>query len=411
MSSPDTESLSVAGPRTRRTLHRSMALGIKVRGIQRFFKTFTDFSYTTGRLRKIAEGGNGVVHELTYRHKHYKAHAVLKSCRNADSVNLAYEYIVGDHFVNRMTEFFPCFIHTYGLFRYNSVADHTAVVNGKVKAARLSGMLTRVPHREPTSPDLLTEACRDPHLLCTLLEHMHDSRSIFEHLLAEPSNEEFVEHELIKVLFIVYHALHTLKTNFTHYDLNYNNVLLYSLPPGHAVEYQYTYPGRASVVFRCRFIPKIIDYGYCFFDFKGVSSDDVKREICRTRECHPCEQKTGLGLLTTDTGDVPTRLNNVSADLKLLHMLKEEVKDIQTPMIIVLQSLLKKVVFEHDMNTPERTGPGGDQILNVTDAYHQLLTLVTTWHDPIVDHVYATVPSTIVVDSTGRTPVQSVNRW
>lgn len=89
--------------------------------IKEFFKGFTTFEYAVDPIKRIGKpSGNGFVNQLTYERDGYKAYAVLKSSMKAHTDNLMYEYKVGQY-INTLTKKFPCFVETYGLFKYNDI--------------------------------------------------------------------------------------------------------------------------------------------------------------------------------------------------------------------------------------------------------------------------------------------------
>ena len=93
--------------------------------IKEFFDGFINFKYAVNPIKRIGKpSGNGFVNQITYERDEYKAYAVLKSSAKQDSDNLMYEYKVGQY-INTLTKKFPCFVETYGLFKYNdNIAYH-----------------------------------------------------------------------------------------------------------------------------------------------------------------------------------------------------------------------------------------------------------------------------------------------
>ena len=385
-----------------------LVLGKRFTDLYRYFNKFVDFSMAVGDLRRIAKGATGQVAEVHYKRGEYSAYAVLKSMGDlkGGGDNLAYEYIVGVHFINRIFKFFPCFIYTYGLFKYNTSTDHARVLRATVAAADLSSMLTPLPYS--ITPSLINHACEDKAELCLLVQHLHKVKTLKHYLeVAYNKGDTRFLNDLAKVLFILYHALDTLKSVFTHYDFHIKNVLIYELP--RVTEFRYEYPD-GVVTFKMKYLPKIIDYGRCYFNydqnknFKQLSSEDVRAKICSAEKCKPCETQRGLQFLTIDTfgdGHTQVRKKNISNDLRLLYMIDEYrlIFD-DTAIQQELRALVARVKYDYKYSTSEQLESGGDEIYNVTDAHIALKRLVEAYPDD--SHA-----SDILV-VTGTTPVVQI---
>jgi hypothetical protein len=385
-----------------------LVLGKRFTDIYRYFNKFVDFSMTVGDLHKIAEGRTGHVAEVHYKRGDYSAYAVLKSMGNmrGDGDNLAYEYIVGVHFINHIFKFFPCFIYTYGLFKYNTPTDHESVLQGSVASADLSRMLTRLPYS--ITPSLIRRACGNKAELCLLVQHLHKVQTLKHYLDAANEGDTRFLNDLPKILFILYHALDALKSVFTHYDFHYKNVLIYELP--RVTEFRYEYPD-GVVTFKMKYLPKIVDYGRCYFNYaqnksvKQLSSEDVRAKICSTEMCMPCTKQYGLRFLTTDTfgdGHTQVRKKNISHDLRLLYMIDKEYRLIfdDTAIQQELRALVARVKYDYKYSTSEQLESVGDKIYNVSDAHIALKRLVEAYPDD------SRASDILVV--TGTTPVVQI---
>jgi hypothetical protein len=350
-----------------------LAFGRNIGEIHKLFGGFTDFKYALRHVKKLGgDSVNGFVREITYKHGEYTARAALKSANNRYATNLVYEYHIGKRFINLQTYKFPCFISTYGLFYYNSDAEHD---NMRMYPERYSDdgpdwgkTLT------PAQIDY-ARACRDGQRACILIQHLKGvtfRRSCWD--------EHFLQYDAAYVLFIVYHALKSMSTQFTHYDLHDENVLLFRPSTTHVVEYVYHTSG-GVIQFKCAFVPKIIDYGtaYC-----AVVSDAVLADL-KTPDCKSLNgygQMQGFTHLKMASRDGLTSLRkNESHDLRLAHGLTriEETP----PVLAELCSRIKYGVGaqrgdERYMTTEDTTlHPDGTVIANVTDMYNELAKLVT----------------------------------
>lgn len=248
--------------------------------IRRFFHNFVDFKYLT-QLKRIGKpSDNGFVHQLTYARRDYMAYAVLKSSAETSSDNLMYEYLVG-LYLNDQGKQFPCFVETYGVFKYKNLAEWTHVKDSMTVAPdeieAFKGRLELTPVDIPTS-------CIEPKLISILLQNLPSA--------------EFVVHELTYVntisnlLAIYYQLYYPLSLmEFTHYDLHENNVMLYSPLKDNYIEYHYHNPDGSTTQFKSLYVAKMIDYGRAYFS--GVT--DVMRQVCTIPECNAPRMIEGGG--------------------------------------------------------------------------------------------------------------------
>jgi len=95
-----------------------LAFGKRTSEINAFFKGFNHFDYVVSCKGIGAVSVNGFIKAIEYKRDLYTSHAVLKSSRKPSADNLVYEYLVGDKFINRILQRFPCFIQTYGFYYY-----------------------------------------------------------------------------------------------------------------------------------------------------------------------------------------------------------------------------------------------------------------------------------------------------
>jgi len=281
-----------------------LAFGDRVLEINKLFQhnLFNNVVFMT----PISEGASGstvgIKYELTGKTR-YSSVAVLKSSLSADADNLMYEYMVGIHFINKMVRHYPVFLFTYGI--YTRTRDITHI-------SQLKTDLTL----QGTNFDV---ACRQSDMLSLLIQHVEGKtlNDMFPNTL-------FIVYDLSRMLFIIYHALSCLSKQFTHYDLHTGNIMIMELSA--PIEYVYHDEG---VSFISNFIPKIIDYGRCFFDNGEMSSNDVYQEICATPSCNSyrwkCGAEKGFGWLnpTPRQFAVDSTVKNESHDLLLLSRINQ----------------------------------------------------------------------------------------
>ena len=119
-----------------------IAFGKERKKIFNFFNGFTKFDFLKNMRTIGAASVNGFVKELEYEREEYKAHAILKSSMEEESDNLMYEFFVGqsinENFLNNM----PCFIETYGHYKYKSNKDREQFQKKKSGFTDLNAILT-----------------------------------------------------------------------------------------------------------------------------------------------------------------------------------------------------------------------------------------------------------------------------
>jgi len=226
-----------------------LTFGKEKNKLMEFFQ-FDKFTYATFPTKTLGQPSvNGFVKEIKYVREKYKAYAVLKSSKNANSDNLAYEYLVGKY-LNEKSKRFPIFLDTYGLFVYkNSIERQDHLTRNE-----LTSSLT------PLDPTHIANVCSKTSTECILLQHFKNVRT----LLQVKQSFHFFVLDSPYVFYHIYFALHHLRTEFTHYDLHMANVLLLQPGNGKYLEYHYHLPNE-TMVFRSKFLVKMIDYGRSFF--------------------------------------------------------------------------------------------------------------------------------------------------
>jgi hypothetical protein len=196
------------------------------------------------------------------------------------------------------------------------------------------------------------------------------------------TDTSFYEFEIFFVLFQIYHTLSELSEQFTHYDLHYENVLLYEPVNGSYIQYNYEIKGK-KISFKSKYVVKIIDYGKCFFKNtkNKTSSIDVRDYICSVPNCN-CGEKIGFNSITDNTyfcthSNICSYKKNISHDLRLLRMLNDFAVDEPN-----LSNITEKVIYDGTYGTPEITTSGlglsKPKIHNILDAFSVILETITT---------------------------------
>jgi len=376
-----------------------IAFGTEINKINEFFNNFTDLTYAVSPIKKIgAVSANGFVKEITYRREGYESFAVLKSSTKPTSDNLMYEYEVGQ-FINKQNKIFPCFLETYGLFFYKDAAAWSNAKAAAKTKAKATGDVRGGSRRRDVEAlrDGLTLSnaidysvgCPKSRDIAILIQHIKDAKTLKSYmedamLKYAIGNDEISEmnYELPSLLYQIYMPLAALKSEFTHYDLHYDNVLLYKPIKDGYITFHYHLPSGEVVKFNSQYIAKIIDYGRSYYDDGAKNAKSTYENICKIKECEPyCGDEYGLSWLEPEAYPgrshyISTQVHNQSHDLRLINIIKRlfsNTKEISAQ----FKRLLNKVAYKTDSGTKERTVSGlPDYIYNVADAESSLRELI-----------------------------------
>jgi len=327
------------------------ATGSRVREINQLFR-FKDLSNVTAIHQLGKSSNNAGVYCLTYTSHQgsstYVAYAVLKTTRDIRADNLAYEYAVGEYINTLIDRHFPCFLQTYGLYRYESLE-----AKGRSRVTPLDGL-------RPVQLNV-GDSCKYNDRQGLLIQYLPRAK-LLEEFKFDPA---FVRNDLVKILYQAYAVLARLSAEFTHYDLHSGNILIYEMEAPR----QFVY---GPVKFVCRYLTKIIDYGRCF----APPSHKMKNLACA--ECYACGRTRGYWF----TGDfreadfhVDASQSNFSHDLIYLKQLRvdkgEKIKNVHP----LLYDLLKRVKYEYRFGTLPLESDGIN-VNNVRDAAAELGKLI-----------------------------------
>ena len=356
----------------------------------------------------ITSGANGVTFNLTYESggTPYRGNAVLKLSLNVSSNNLMYEYVAGKYFINKMIYYHPIFLYTHGIyhrpFHINPYAPKVEDLN-KLK--------------------LLDEdynvACKESNKLSLLVQYIN-GKVIYEALPTMDTES------IIKILYIIYYTLSALSTKFTHYDLHMGNVIIVDL--GTPIEYRFP----NGITLRTQYLPKLIDYGRCFFNHK-VNSADIYEKVCRESACNRkidvptvngpnrismrCGSNVGFDYLRKDElldflyDESNSYKKNESHDLLLLYRINRWFM-VKGRGEFIPQLVYGIGVKAQDYGTEENTTLGWpNQVNNVHDAKLALESMLPTTPVPTCSgilHIYDGKPMRFESLSQARfTPAQS----
>jgi hypothetical protein len=358
--------------------HVLMMHGLNVEELNETFKLPSFDLVDAANCETVAAGGNGFVVRLAFNHNNYMGYYVIKTSIKETSDNAMYEYTVGQY-VNELMRKFPCFIRTISLLRYNS---KKAMMQLAKAHAYTNEMLASL---HPTTPSI-EASCTSPTTQCLLLDDVYGGVN-----LRECITPAFATTELPFILFIIYHALSMNRKTFTHYDLHDHNVLLYEpFPPtmihsGRWVQYVYHLPN-TELTFLSKYIPKIIDYGRCYFQHGSVGSKKYRKVLCKTMKCNrPRKCGVDVGYRNVAATD-PTKVTrssfkNESQDVRLLSIVGNTLSTMLPDHPFT--KLCRKTVFGEGFGdstgrygTVEHLKSSTHHIYNVKSAYEELLAYV-----------------------------------
>ena len=376
-----------------------IALAQYAKQIEDYFLGFTDFTYVSSVEKIPTSSANGFVHKILYDREGYTAQSVLKSSKKESADNLLYEYLVGQY-INKKCDIFPCFIRTYGWFKYNSPADWEKMKDSTdITSVDLRDYMTKddvlfetitqskekncvddkknpLSIRECTALEyLLGFSCKNSTYLSVLIEHIN---SITLTMMAF-SNREFISNnEILYVLYQVYMPLSTLRDEFTHYDLHPGNVLVYEPVSGKYIDYIYKLGNGEIIRFKSKYIAKIIDYGRSYFN--DPSNQDISGSSKKIYD-NICNNVIDCGDIGYDYGFlemVQSSNRNVSKDLSLAAQVKRIIQKFPSSQNRSLLETLNKVdLSTYGARAPEKyenTGTG--KIENMVDIHNELKKLV-----------------------------------
>ena len=316
--------------------------------IKKHFDNFISFKYVNP-LSKVTRIGtpskNGFINEIAYLKNEYTSYAILKSSQKITGDNLMYEYKVG-MFINYLNTVFPCFLETYGLYKYKDENSWE-----KYKDNKFNDSKDLKDDLEPINKLDYNIACSESKLLSILIQHLKGIESLELYV----TDEIFVNYDLIYTLFQVYIPLCSVRDYFTHYDLHDKNVQIYEPEQNHYIEFHYHFTTNdildtdthQIISFKSSYIAKILDYGRSHFNFSKIkfpnskeadnsNSEKVFEEICKAEKCNcgnnrcNCGYDKGFFLLNVplqekDNHYITPIKKNISHDLRLAYILTDEI--------------------------------------------------------------------------------------
>ena len=345
-----------------------IAFGTQSDEIKKFFHGFSSFDFVESFGQIGAASNNGFVYSVNYNHRGYIANAILKSSASPTSDNLMYEYAVGKH-INQLFYYkFPIFVETYDCYyRYSSNALWQSLKSGTY-TGKLKDALT------PKTELDYKKSCATSKYICILVQHIKNASS----LETMCNSARFIHYELINSLYQIYFTLSVIKDKFTHYDLHTDNVLVYTPRADKYIEYHFHHLSGETTTFKSKHLIKVIDYGRSFVEDVSM---DARNHVCSEKKCDPkCGYNHGYWMYEKLPYNLKTWKHNNSHDLRLLYILKNDLKNVPKPAGSVEDILYKQlltVIYNERFGTPEIIQSRQPvRIANVSDAEISLRTMI-----------------------------------
>lgn len=344
---------------------------------------------------------NGFIHLVTTNDN---MKAILKSTQTLEQKegylmkpdNLMYEYLVGQY-INTLNNRFPCFLQTYGLYKYSNESTYQKLMQSKKSGDITSDDIKNIENvivNYNNISETLNIACKYDKHIAILLQYLPNIESISSML----EKNKLTERDLITSLYQIYFVLNVLKYEFTHYDLHARNVQLYKVPGNKYIQYHYHSSSENVVSFKSKYLVKIIDYSRCFFiQDRTLSSIIVSHKLKGAKNCISISDKNkpagydfGFHWLTPEAPPkneterkeqhfiVSTQLN-MSHDLRLLSDIKEHFKHKKDDKSS-LNKFLNQVDYINKYGTPEKEKKIKKEdkiIFNVSSAEKGLNNIIT----------------------------------
>jgi len=324
-----------------------IAFGTENNKIKEFFNNFAAFDYVVPPINSIGvPSANGFIKEINYQHKNYTANTILKSSISYEADNLFYEYFVGLT-VNKWTNYFPCFVETYGLYKYKNNPDYENIKNTK-HISDIS-LLKNALELISTSKDKLhnfdvNDTCKNSKYYSVLIQHIRNAPTLRNKLNSISSINS------LAILAQVYFVLKPLTNDFVHNDLHTGNIMLYQPASDKYICLHYYFPDNSVIVLKSYYVAKIIDYGRCYVS----TNKNLYTYLCSRPDCDDCGGAKGFWMqssLNTDTYYISSIVRNPSHDLRLF------------------KSIFPKAVnYKTDFGTPANTNKNINKPNNVSDA-------------------------------------------
>jgi len=267
--------------------------------------------------------------------------------------NIFYDYC-SSLCANEFKIYFPNFAHTFYYFVHDDL-DNQNYYNGIIKIIDeklsdeqlkqnlyLNCRYTETLFSEDDCSGIAIEEITDNRDITFLIEKGLRENTILESKL---KTSDMFDYILWGYFIQIYTALNTLKNNFTHYDLHFDNIIYKPVPNNLYVKINYynksSIDSTNSIQFTVytKYIPVIIDYGRANFTcgemytkkIADILCDDSELNKCGTSNKESCDL-TSHGIHYSETSEELDNVknSNISQDLRYFALVMELIIDKMT---------------------------------------------------------------------------------
>lgn len=314
-----------------------------------------------------------VIIKLHYRKFGYNGYSILKMNTIKKLDNLFTEAYNGIKYINKYNNYFPCFIETYGYYKMKREVDVNTIED--ITKEELKDNFQEIPINIIEDKDELSEIIYNScdSLTNAISMQYIEKPIIFDNWIKSNINQPWIGVELSQILFQVYSVLSILNeiTNFTHYNLNNKNIILYELP--NVTRLIYKIDIKDNIIIETKYLVKIIDYSRVYTE----SNKEIFEEVCKypdkcyKKENGRCGIDVGYGLMMDlniwkkNINYINMLLPNKSHDLMFAHELKNYLFDDDglpykqliwdhNPILSAITSMIDRVVYDNSKGTQSK---------------------------------------------------------
>ena len=324
--------------------------------------------------------------------------------------NLYYEYLVGQC-VNKLSLYFPNFVKTFSAGMYRKPEYHEYFYSGcetKDLVTLPDKFITMInPINADNIEQNIINSCNKWSQMVLITQWIPIYSSLNKFLsknLSGTMDDDFFNIdggqesnmiEYIKLLYIIYLTLASLKDTFTHYDLHEENILLTKVPNNKYISLIYHLPNGETRVINTKYIPVFIDYGrsYVNCDSPILNSKEIFNIVCNNEKQCPirCGDYSGYSFIGNKKPDgtfedtnrddfyINSAKRNMSHDLRLISDIKKfnDFNDLNSsiPFIDQWKNFLSNLNYTDTFGTPEA--------INVSQSYESTIYNVVRAHEEL----------------------------
>ena len=312
--------------------------------------------------------------------------------------NLYYEYLVGQC-VNKLSLYFPNFVKTFSAGMYRKPEYHEYFNSGcetKDLVTLPDKFITMInPINADNIEQNIINSCNKWSQMVLITQWIPIHASIADFLPKIVVGQDPLLIEYIKLLYIIYLTLSSLKDTFTHYDLHEENILLTKVPNNKYISLIYHLPNGETRVINTKYIPVFIDYGrsYVNCDSPILNSKEIFNIVCNNEKQCPirCGDYSGysfsgnikpdgtFGDTNSDDYYINSAKRNMSHDLRLISDIKSNYHfsnlNSSIKFIRLWKNFISNLNYSNTFGTPES--------INVSQSSESLIYNVVRAHEEL----------------------------